>query len=179
MTIASIVKLQMRMTVDKTVERTLKSVLNRVEALSTVQRKLLGDETLGHFDVADFARDLVTDIVGSLRRSDIILTTDLSPVIVPASEASPLAIILNELIGDAVRRGLGDGGGEIHLEIRKLNGHFLIRVADTVTPSVVNKEEEAFSNAMLDASLRQMKAELKRRVEGHRTEVCVTIPVAD
>ncbi len=177
LTIASIIKLQMRMTTDDTVERTLKSVLDRVEALSTVQRKLLNDERLGRFDVADFGRDLVTDIVGSLKRPDIVLTTDLHPVIVSASKASPLALIVNELLGDAVRRGLSDGGGAIHLEIRPLNGHFLICVMDTATPVEVDKEQNAFSQAMLDASLRQLQAKIERRQEGHRTEVRVIILV--
>ncbi|PWE52229.1 histidine kinase [Metarhizobium album] len=177
--IASIIKLQMRMTTDSTVEMTLKSVLDRVEALSTVQRKLLNDERLGHFDVADFCRDLVTDIVGSLKRPDIVLTTDLHPVIVSASKASPLALIVNELLGDAVRRGLSDGGGKIHLEIRRLNGHFLIRVEDTVTPVEADKEQSAVSQAMLEASLRQLRAKIDRQVEGHRTDVRVTLLVED
>ncbi|MBW9114787.1 PAS domain-containing protein [Rhizobium cauense] len=179
LTIASIIKLQMRMTRNSTVEKTLKSVLDRVEALSTVQRKLLNDERLGHFDVADFGRDLVTDIVGSLKRPDIVLTTDLHPVTVSASKASPLALIINELVGDAVRRGLSDGGGEIHLEIRRLNGHFLIRVVDTVTPVEVDGEQDAYSRAMLDASIHQLRASIERHVEGHRTEVRVTLLVED
>jgi PAS domain S-box-containing protein len=179
LTIASIIKLQMRMTTDGTAEKTLKSVLDRVEALSTVQRKLLNDERLGHFDVADFGRDLVTDIVGSLKRPDIVLTTDLHPVTVSASKASPLALIVNELLGDAVRRGLSDGGGEIHLEIRRLNGHFLIRVVDTVTPVEVDREQSAVSQAMLDASLRQLRAKIERHVEDHKTDVRVTILVED
>lgn len=177
LTIASLVKLQARMTESDIVERTLKSVLNRVEALSTVQRKLLNDEDIGHFDVADFANTLVTDIVGALRRSDIVLTTDLHEVVVPATKASPLALIINELVGDAVRRGLSDGGGEIHVEVRRLNGHFLIRVVDTVTPVEVDKEEEAFSRKMLEACTRQLRAEIERKVEGHRTEVTVTLMV--
>lgn len=179
LTIASIIKLQMRMTTNNTVEQTLKSVLDRVEALSTVQRKLLNDDQLGYFDVADFGRDLAIDIVGSLKRRDIVLTMDLHPVTVSAAKASPLALIVNELLGDAVRRGLSDGGGEIHLEIRRLNGHFLIRVVDTVTPVDVDREQEAFSQAMLDASLLQLRAKLERKVEGHRTEVTVTLLVGD
>ena len=110
-------------------------------------------------------------IVGSLKRRDIVLTMDLHPVTVSAAKASPLALIVNELLGDAVRRGLSDGGGEIHLEIRRLNGHFLIRVVDTVTPVDVDREQEAFSQAMLDASLLQLRAKLERKVEGHRTDV--------
>ncbi|MFK0335326.1 PAS domain-containing protein [Rhizobium sp. 2MFCol3.1] len=179
LTIASIVKLQARMTENDVVERTLTSVLNRVEALSTVQRKLLNDEEVGQFDVADFANTLMIDKIGALKRSDIQLTTDLHEVVVPATKASPLALIINELVGDAIRRGLSDGGGEIHLEIRRLNGHFLIRVADTVMPVDVDKEEAAFSQAMLEACLKQLRAKIDRVVQGHRTDVTVTLSVKD
>lgn len=105
-TIASIMKRQARITTDYTVRRTMRAMLNRVEALSTVQRKLLNDDDVGHFDVADFARDLVHDVVDALKRDDIKLTIDLHEVVVPATKASPLALIINELIGDAVRRGI-------------------------------------------------------------------------
>lgn len=179
LTIASIIRLQMRMNTNPTVADTLKSILDRVEALSAAQRKLLNDNRVGQFDVADFGRDLVTDIVSSLKRPDIVLTTDLHSVTVSASKASALALIANELVGDAVRRGLSDGGGEIHLEIRRLNGHCLMRVVDTVTPVEANGEQEAFSRAILDASIRQLRAKIEREVDGHRTEVCVTLPVCD
>ncbi len=179
LTIASILKLQARMTKDETVERTLMSVLNRVEALSTVQRKLLNDEDVGHFDVADFAKTLIIDIVSALRRTDIRLTTDVHEVVVPATKASPLALIINELVGDAVRRGLSDGGGDIHLEVRRLNGHFLIKVVDTVLPVPVDPEEESYSRKMLEACSRQLRATMQRSTTGHRTEVTVTLPVKD
>jgi PAS domain S-box-containing protein len=177
LTIASLVKLQARLSENDVVKRTLRSVLNRVEALSTVQRKLFGEGSVDKFDVADFANDLVADVVGALKRDDIRLTVDIHPVIVPVSTASPLALIVNELVGDAVRRGLSDGGGEIHLEVRRLNGHFLIRVVDTVTPVSVDREEDAFAKLLLDACTRQLGAKIEREVEGHRTEVRVTMKV--
>ncbi|WP_430252205.1 histidine kinase dimerization/phosphoacceptor domain -containing protein [Neorhizobium sp. DAR64860/K0K1] len=177
LTIASIVKLQTRMSEDETVRKTLRSVLNRVEALSTVQRKLLNDDDVGHFDVADFARELLHDLVSALRRSDIRVTTDLNRVIVPAAKASPIALVVNELIGDAVRRGLGDGGGEIHIEVRRLNGHFLIRVTDTVSPVEADSQDQAFSAMMVETSARQLEARIERIVEGHRTDVSITLLV--
>lgn len=179
LTIASIVKLQARLAQDETVKRTLRSVLNRVEALSTVQRKLFTADDIGRFDVADFANDLVTDLVGALKRDDIVVTTDLHPVLVPAVKASPLALIVNELVGDAVRRGLSDGGGEIHLEVRRPNGHFIIRVADTVTPAQVDEDEAAFSKLMLETCARQLNAKIERHVEGHHTDVRITLNVED
>lgn len=177
LTIASIVKLHARLSQDDVVKRTLRSVLNRVEALSTAQRKVFNDDRVDRFDVGDFAKDLLLDMVGSLKRSDITATTDIHPVVVPATKASALSLILNELISDAVRRGLSDGGGEIHLEVRRLNGHFLIRVIDTVTPVSVDRDEDAFGRLMLDTCARQLDAKIERDVMGHRTEVRVTLMV--
>lgn len=179
LTIASIVKLQARMSETDIVKRTLFSVLNRVEALSTVQRKLFTSADLGRFDVSDFAKDLIEDLVGALKRDDIRMFMDLSPVLVPAVKASPLALIINELVLDAVRRGLSDGGGDIHLQVKRTNGHFLIRVTDTTTPVSVNPEEEAFGKLMLETCAKQLGAEIKRAVDGHRTDVLVTMLVED
>ena len=50
---------------------------------------------LGRFDVSDFAKDLIEDLVGALKRDDIRVTTDLAPVFVPSVKASPLALIVN------------------------------------------------------------------------------------
>lgn len=179
LTIASIVKLQARMSETEVVKRTLFSVLNRVEALSTVQRKLFTSKDLGRFDVADFAKDLIEDLMGALRRDDIRVTTDLSPVLVPAVKASPLALIINELVLDAVRRGLSDSGGDIRLEVKRTNGHFLIRVTDTTTPVSVNPEEEAFGKLMLETCAKQLGAEIRREVQGLRTDVLITMLVED
>ena len=179
LTIASIVKLQARMSETDLVKRTLFSVLNRVEALSTVQRKLFTSADLGRFDVSDFAKDLIEDLVGALKRDDIRVIVDLSPVLVPAVKASPLALIINELVLDAVRRGLSDGGGDIHLQVRRTNRHFLIRVTDTVPPVSVNPEEEAFGKLMLETCAKQLGAKIVREVEGHRTDVLVTMLVEE
>ncbi len=179
LTIASIVKLQARMSDNDVVKRTLFSVLNRVEALSTVQRKLFTSSDLGRFDVSDFAKDLIEDLVGAIKRDDIRVSTDLSPVLVPAVKASPLALIINELVLDAARRGLSDGGGEIHLQVKRTNGHFIIRVTDTTTPVDVNPDDEAFGKLMLDTCARQLGAEIRREVNGHRTDVLVTMLVEE
>lgn len=179
LTIASILKLQSRMSSDGTVQRTLRSVLNRVEALSTVQRKLFVADDVARFDVADFARELVIDLVGALKRGDVEMTMDLAPVLVPAAKASPLALVINELVGDAVRRGLSDGGGTIHVTVKPLNGRFVIGVCDVATPTAVDGEEQAFSTLMLETCARQVDAKIERRVEGKLTDVTLTLSIED
>lgn len=177
LTIASILKLQARTTENETVRSTLRSVLDRVEALSTVQRKLFTTEDVERFDVADFARELVVDVVGALRRDDIRITFDLSPVLVPAIKASPLALIINEVVGDALRRGLRDGGGAIDIFIKRLNGHFVIRVTDSMEPVEADPEEEVFSRTILETCARQVNATLKREKNGRDTTVDIRLPV--
>jgi hypothetical protein len=57
-----------------------------------------------------------------------------------------------------------------YVEVRRLNGHFLTRVADTVTPVEVDREAHAFSQLMLDTSIKQLGAKIEQAAEGHRTD---------
>jgi PAS domain S-box-containing protein len=177
LTMASIVKLQARLTKDKGQTAALMAVLNRIEALSTVQRKLFTLADIAKFDVADFTREMVTDLVGATGRRDIRLTLDLSPVHVPATKATPISLIVNELVGDAVRRGLSDGGGDIHVMVRRLNGHFQIRVEDTSEPVEVDCESAELGRILLEQSARQLGAKIKKRVEDRKTTVDVVLLV--
>ncbi|RDL47880.1 Blue-light-activated histidine kinase [Ensifer sp. M14] len=177
LTMASIVKMQARLTKDEGQRSALMSVLNRIEAISTVQRKLFTTDDVARFDIADFARELATDLVGAIKRDDIHLTLDLTPVYVPAVKASPLSLIVNELVGDAVRRGLSHGGGEIHILVKRLNGHFLIRVEDTSEPVEPDETSAELGRMLLEASARQVEARIERTQAGRRTIVDVTLLV--
>jgi len=177
LTMASIVKMQARTTSHDGQRKALMSVLNRVEALSTVQRKLFTLDDVSKFDVSDFTRELVTDLVSATGRKDIRLALDLSPLLVPAVKATPLSLIVNELVGDAVRRGLSDGGGDIRVTVRRLNGHFLIRVEDRSEPVEVDRESAELGRMLLDASALQLGAKIERKQEHGKTTVDVPLLV--
>ncbi len=179
LTMASIVKMQARITKNEGKKRTLMSVLNRIEALSTVQRKLFTLDEVSKFDISEFVRELVTDLVGATGRRDIRLALDLEPVHVAAVKATPLSLIVNELIGDAVMRGLEDGGGEIHVHVTRPNGHYIITVEDTSVPVEVDPERTAFSKMLLEASALQLGANIERKIENGKTIVEVKLRVDD
>lgn len=179
LTMASIVKMQARITKDDRQRNTLMSVLNRIEALSTVQRKLFTLDDVSKFDMSEFTRELVTDLVDATGRKDIRLSLDLSPLLVPAVKATPLSLIVNELVGDAVRRGLSDGGGDIHVVVRRLNGNFLIRVEDTSEPVEPDSESAQLGKMLLEASALQLGAEIERKQDGRKTVVDVVLLVGD
>jgi len=179
LTMASIVKMQARITADYRQRQTLMSVLNRIEALSTVQRKLFTLDDVSKFDISEFTKELVTDLVNATGRNDIRLSLDLSPLLVPAVKATPLSLIVNELVGDAVRRGLMDGGGDIHVVVKRLNGHFLIRVEDTSEPVEPDVESTELGRMLIEASALQLGAEIERTQDGRKTVVDVVLLVGD
>ncbi len=179
LTMASIVKMQARITADYRQRQTLMSVLNRIEALSTVQRKLFTLDDVSKFDISEFTKELVTDLVNATGRNDIRLSLDLSPLLVPAVKATPLSLIVNELVGDAVRRGLMDGGGDIHVVVKRLNGHFLIRVEDTSEPVEPDIESTELGRMLIEASALQLGAEIERTQDGRKTVVDVVLLVGD
>jgi two-component sensor histidine kinase len=68
--------------------------------------------------MADVARRVVRMLEGSLGREDVHIELHTASVRVDAAVATPLAVVLNELIQNAVEHGLGDGPGTVSVGLR-------------------------------------------------------------
>lgn len=106
--IASLILLQSRRTEDEAAKAALKTVLGRVNAVATVHRRLFQGDPLS-FEVADFMRDLAADLAAAAGRDDIEIALQLDPVSIPASAAAPLALVINEVLGNALRHAFPPG----------------------------------------------------------------------
>jgi two-component system, sensor histidine kinase PdtaS len=73
--------------------------------------------------MADVARRVVRMLEGSLGREDAHIELHTASVRVDAAVATPLAVILNELIQNAVEHGLGEGHGTVTVELRGGDDH--------------------------------------------------------
>ncbi|WP_371864934.1 PAS domain-containing protein [Rhizobium dioscoreae] len=177
LTMASIVKMQLRLTRDHGQQNALMAVLNRIEAISIVQRKLFTTNDVTRFDLGDFVYELVLDLLGAIKRDDIRLTLDISTAYVPAAKASPLALIVNELVGDALRRGIRDSGGDIHVVVKRFNDRLLIRVEDISEPVSPDEVSSELGRLILDRSALQVGAMIDRKREGRHTTVDLTLRV--
>jgi two-component sensor histidine kinase len=94
---------------------------NRVHSMALVHESLYGSEDLSRIDLAEYARTLARDVVAShgLPSAPVRLKTELEPVALSVDLAVPCALILNELISNALKHGFPDGaGGEIKLTLR-------------------------------------------------------------
>ncbi len=158
--ISSLLLLQARRTPDPTVRSALRGMLERVNAVATVHRRLFQSEDVERFDVAAFIRDLVSDAIGSSGRSDITADLDLERVDVPADKAAPLALLFSELLANAIRHAFPDGrAGVIKVSVRRENGHFRIEIADDGVGVATDEPRPGFGQTIIRLLCEQLRAE--------------------
>jgi len=104
--VASMVRLQARAVDHPDARDALEKTLDRIMAVGRVHEQLYrADDAVGLFDAGRYAEGLARDLVESLGREDVRLETEIQPVMLEVRHAVPLALILNELITNALKYG--------------------------------------------------------------------------
>jgi two-component system, sensor histidine kinase PdtaS len=117
-TVASLLRLQARRLGDHPqAVAALEDSVHRITSIALVHETLT-EEFEGAVDMSDVARRVVRMLEGSLGREDVRIELRTASVRVDAAVATPLAVVLNELVQNAVEHGLGDGPGAIAVELR-------------------------------------------------------------
>jgi two-component sensor histidine kinase len=117
-TVASLLRLQARRLGDHPqAVAALEDSVHRITSIALVHETLT-EEFEGAVDMSDVAGRVVRMLEGSLGREDARIELDTASVRVDAAVATPLAVVLNELVHNAVEHGLGDGPGTIAIELR-------------------------------------------------------------
>ena len=129
--IGSLLRLQSRALPDPALGETLNSMLERVDALATVHRRLYQSEDITQFDVGALTETLTRDVLGSAGRSDITVDLDVEPILVPSAYASTTGLIVNELLTNAIKHGFAEGRkGRLKVTAKKAHGLAQIVVQD-------------------------------------------------
>ena len=104
--IASVVRLQSRSVSDGATREALEKTLDRIMAVGRVHEQLYkSGGQVGAFDAGHYAKALAHDLVDSLGRDDVQLTTEVEAHVLDLRQAVPLALILNELVTNALKYG--------------------------------------------------------------------------
>jgi two-component sensor histidine kinase len=117
-TVASLLRLQARRLGDHPpAVAALEDSVRRITSIALVHETLT-EEFEGAVDMADVARRVVRMLEGSLGHEDAQIELHTASVRVDAAVATPLAVVLNELVQNAVEHGLGQGRGKVTVELR-------------------------------------------------------------
>jgi two-component sensor histidine kinase len=106
-------------------------MMQRVEALSTVHRRLYQSDDVTRFSVGEFVHDIVTDLVSASGRNDIAVRLDLESVTVLADKAAPLALMVNEVVTNAIKHAFAEGrSGTLVAVVNRTEGGLRIEITD-------------------------------------------------
>jgi len=179
--IASLLVMQARTIKDPEAQASLKGMLQRVESIGTIHRRLYQSSDVQQFDLADFIRDIAPELMKTSGREDIALALDLEPISVPSEQASPVALMLNELITNALKHAFPDGrSGRLSIEIRRAQDKLQIVLADDgvgVAPGGHESGASGFGRRLIKTVARQLRAEVNWLPNNPGTRVDIALPL--
>ena len=176
--ITSLLSLQARRASDPAVRQALVGAHERVNAVATVHRRLFRGADVERFDVAAFIGDLAPDAIGACGRSDIEIRLQLEPVDLPSAQAAPLALVINELLGNAIRHAFPDGrAGVISLAVQREGQAFRVEIADDGIGMGTPVAAPGFGETIVKLLCGQLRAEFELTDAKPGVRAVIRLPV--
>lgn len=173
--IASLILLQGRHTQDAAAAAALKSALERVTAVATVHRRLFQGDPL-RFEVADFLRDLTGDLAAAAGRDDLEITLALDEISIPSASAAPFALVVNELLGNALKHAFPAGrAGRISVSLTREDRACVLTIADDGVG--LSQPPAGFGSTIVKLLCRQLHADLQTADAHPGVRLTLTVPL--
>ena len=156
------------------VRQALDSVKQRIQALGTVHRDLYRSEGLGTFDAAAFVSDLAADLLAGGERTDLVPDYNLDPVAIPSAQAAPVALLLNEVLSNAIHHAYNDRHGRLRLDLHCNDGTCRFELTDD---AFTDEEKAAARSRSTGAIFKALSRQLAAEVEWPDADPCVLVRI--
>jgi GAF domain-containing protein len=162
-TVAGILNLQRRRTRSPDIRNTLAESVNRVQGLATTH-ELLAHEDVGEAPIDAIARKIVGVVHANLSppNKSISFSVEASPIVIPSRAVTVLALVMNEMISNAIKHGLaGASRGTIVVRGREEDGIVIVQVIDSGKgPEVPFEEGDSGGEGLGVSLIRQLIGDL-------------------
>lgn len=156
----------------------LRDAANRFSAVSAVQQLLYGSGRLDAIGSEALVDSLVASLAG-MTRTPIRTSTHADPVALPIEQATPIALVLNELLVNALKYGVPAAGDQhIHVEFHHDAGQVMMVIQDN-GPGIAEAaaSRRASGLGLVRALLRQLEGRLEiEHQNGARCIAHFTLP---
>jgi two-component sensor histidine kinase len=132
-TVAALLSIQLRHHESAPWASHLREAISRVQAIASVHDLLSDEQRLGGTTVDVIARHAADEAFTSLTPPGLSVTFDIPPsdVRVPSKQATILALLINELVANAVKHGFaGRDRGTISIRARREHGQAVIEIGN-------------------------------------------------
>lgn len=154
--IGALLRLQVRAIDDADIREKLETMMERIDALATVHRRLYQAEDVTRFDVAAFAANLASDVIGASGRSNIRLRCDIEPIDVRSEHASALGLILNEVLTNAIKHGLRENrAGSVSIVASRDGEDASLSIEDDGVGLILDPASSGLGHALIKRLSRQ------------------------
>jgi two-component sensor histidine kinase len=177
--VSSLVLLKARRIPDEGVREVLLNLAERISALATVHRMLYSTGDVSRFNLAEFVAELSGDLVTTRPHGQLELRLNVDPVAVSAAKAAPLALLVNEIVGNAVKHAHPrDRHGCLSVEVTRPGNDVRIVVEDDgVGMDMRGAPEHGFGKTLIELLGRQLRAHVDWEDAEPGTRVVVTMPL--
>jgi PAS domain S-box-containing protein len=182
--VSSILQMQGWRMTDPALRQHFDEACGRILSLAKVHELLYNQKNLASVDFALYVRTLCSELfrLHQLREDRVVLTVEAGTSLA-VDKAEPLALVVHELVADAVKHAFSDGGGKlrVHLSCPTPELGALV-VADNGAkadrPMSFDESSSTLGLRMVGALVRQLRGTIDVR-RGNGLEVEVRFPLLD
>lgn len=176
--ISSVVLLQGRRAADEPVRQALKSVLQRVAAISVAHRHVDWQGETEQVEVAALVREIVGDLAGSAGRGDVAIELELETISIAGRHAAPMALLVGETVGNALRHAFPDGrAGRIQICLRRTADGLEVSVGDDGVGYPAGAPTAGFGLTVVQLMAKQLRGRLKTEMTEPGLRVSLSMPI--
>lgn len=183
--ISSLIEMQARLLEEPKARNALEDCQARVHAIALIHEKLYQSKDYANVPFSQYVRGLAGDIFHAMGASQSTISLELAidDVALAVDKAIPCGLILNELVGNALKHAFPDGrDGKIRVELRaEMPRKLILAVSDDgvgLPGSFDLQKTQSLGLQLVNALVRQLDAGfLVRREPGTRFELA--IPMED
>ena len=180
--IFSLMLLKARRTPEGTARDALQAMAERIGALSTAHRMLYAADDTTQFDFRDFAGELLGDLTAGLDENRITVDAEIEPIACTAAMAAPLALLMHELAGNALRHAFPEGRqGKLRISAHRAEpGMRMVVEDDGIGLADDLSAQFGFGRSLVEMVTRQLRGDVRfaDAAPGLRVEVAIPIPAA-
>ena len=181
-TIASLLRLQAHYAADRSPVEVLNESISRVLAVAAVH-DLLSREDLDTISVRKIADSILTATNQSftMPNKHILMRVEGPDLLLPSHQANSVALILNEMVQNAVEHGFAIANeGEILVRLTELPEHWLLEVrndGDPLAPDFDPLKSRDLGLQIIDTLIRSdLNGEFTLQTEGEQTVAAIRFP---
>lgn len=175
--ISSIVLLQGRRAEDEAARGALKAIQQRVAAVSVAHRHVAWNDDSEQVELAALIREIAGDLAGSAGREGVTIDLDLETVRIPGRQAAPVALLVCEMLSNALRHAYPEGReGRVAVTLRRTGGGVELAVGDEGVGINPNARSSGFGMTVAQLMAQQLRAKLQVEADAPGLRLSVVLP---